>query len=83
MEIESITDKVSSSTSVGKLGQKTGAMAAQMVQKPVSKLAKEGLKFADTARLETGRKISESPVGMKFRKWGKGIKAGAKRMVGL
>ena len=83
MGIETITDKVSSSTSVGKLGQKTGATAAQMVQKPAGKLAKEGVKFADTARLEAGRKVSESPVGMKARKAGRSIKAGIKKFVGL
>lgn len=83
MEIETITDKVSSSTSVGKLGQKTGAIAAQMVQKPAGKLAKEGVKFADTARLEAGRKISESKVGTGARKIGRSIKNGVKRFVRL
>lgn len=83
MEIESITDKISSSTSVGKLGQKSGAIAAQMVQKPAGKIAKEGVKFADTARLETGRRISESKVGTKVHQMGRNIKNGVKRFVRL
>ena len=83
MEIETITDKVSSSTSVGKLAQKTSGQAVQFVQKNVGKLAKEGVKFADTARLEAGRRISESKRGMQVRQMGRNIKAKIKRYVGL
>ncbi len=83
MEIENITDNVSSSTSVGKLGQKTGAMAAQVVQKPLTKVTREGIKFADTARREAGKEISETKPMLNLRSAGRKIKSGVKRFVGL
>ena len=83
MEIEKLTDKVSSTSSIGKLGQKMGAEAANIVKYPISKVTKAGKGFINTARLETGRKISESPAGMKVRGWGRGIKRGVKKAFGL
>lgn len=83
MEIEKITEKVSSTSSVGKLGQKMGAEGAKMVKYPLSKITKAGKGFINTARLETGRKISESSAGMKVRGWGRGIKRGVKKTFGL
>lgn len=83
MEIETITDKVSSSTSVGKLGQKSGAITAQVVKWPASKLTKGALGFANAARLETGRRISESEKATRLRQMGRNIKNKVKRFVRL
>ena len=83
MEIESITDTVSSSSSVGKLGQKAGAITAQVVKWPASKVTKGALGFANTARLETGRRISEGKPATWLRTKGRNIKSRVKRWVGL
>ncbi len=83
MKIEDLAHRVSSTSSVGKLGQELGADVARFVQYPLSKVTKAGKGFINTARLETGRKISESPAGMRVRGWERGIKRGVKKFFGL
>lgn len=83
MEIEKLADKVSSSTSVGKLGKKAGAITAQVVKAPLSKINKEGGKFVKAARQQAWQETKDSKAGVAVRKAGRSTKQFVKKLVGL
>lgn len=60
MEVEQIAGKVSSTSSVGKLGQEIGAAASAPVVKAGKTLAQEGWHLAGAVRKETGSTIKNS-----------------------
>lgn len=70
MEIEKLADKVSSSTSVGKLGKKAGAITAQVVKMPISKIRKRGGKFVKASANRPGRKLKTVSTEWLFAKPG-------------
>ena len=74
MELEQLADKVSSTSSIGKLGKQSGALAHQFASAPIKKGLRENKKFAGAAiqtakedfrdsRRQTWQNIRQSPVG--------------------
>lgn len=60
MEVEQIAQKISSTSSVGKLGQELGATATAPIVKGAKKLAHEGGQFAGDIRREAGNTLKKS-----------------------
>ena len=83
MEIEQITDKVSSSSSVGKLGQKIGATAGGAAMAAGGKVLKQPVNFAKAGLQEAGKDLSDSKFGQAIARTRIKTKRAVKKFFGL
>ena len=65
------------------ISKKAGAITAQVVKAPLSKINKEGGKFVKAARQQAWQETKDSKAGVAVRKAGRSTKQFVKKLVGL